>query len=84
MATMNISLPQAMKDWVEAQVATGRYANASDVMRDLVRREQDRAAALEDLMREVQKGIDSGPAEPFDFDDFKARMIRKYGDGGAA
>lgn len=34
---MNISLPDQMKEWVEKQVATGRYADASDYVRDLVR-----------------------------------------------
>ena len=49
MATMNVSLPQQMKDWVDDQVATGRYANASDYVRDLLRRDQDqgRLAALQ-------------------------------------
>ncbi len=37
MATMNISLPDQMKAWVEEQVKSGRYANSSDYMRDLVR-----------------------------------------------
>ena len=30
MATMNVSLPNPMKDWVELQVKTGQYGNASD------------------------------------------------------
>ena len=38
MATMNVSLPDPMKDWVEAQTRTGRYSNASDYVRDLIRR----------------------------------------------
>ena len=42
MATMNVSLPDPMKDWVEAQAATGRYSNASDYVRDLIRRDQER------------------------------------------
>ena len=37
MATMNISLPNTMKSWVETQVETGKYANASDYVRDLIR-----------------------------------------------
>lgn len=41
MATMNVSLPDPMKDWVEAQAQTGRYSNASDYVRDLIRRDQD-------------------------------------------
>jgi len=34
MATMNVSLPDAMKEWVESQTQTGRYGNASDYVRD--------------------------------------------------
>jgi antitoxin ParD1/3/4 len=60
MATMNISLPDAMKEWVEEQVATGRYANSSDVMRDLVRREQERADAREQLQKMVDEALASG------------------------
>jgi antitoxin ParD1/3/4 len=37
MATMNISLPDEMKAFVEGQVATGHFANASDFMRDIIR-----------------------------------------------
>lgn len=43
MAAMNVSLPDAMKAWVEEQVQTGRYGNSSDYVRDLVRRDQERA-----------------------------------------
>ena len=45
MATMNISLPDQMKEWVERRAATGRYSNSSDVLRDLIREAQDREAA---------------------------------------
>ncbi len=79
MATMNISLPDQMKEWVEAQVATGRYANVSDYMRDILRRDQERAEALAELRAEIQKGIDSGPPVPFDFDQFRAEMMDKHG-----
>ena len=37
MATMNVSLPDPMKDWIEGQTRTGRYSNASDYVRDLGR-----------------------------------------------
>lgn len=40
MATMNVSLPDPMKEWVEAQARTGRYSNASDYVRDLILRDQ--------------------------------------------
>lgn len=42
MATMNISLPAPMKDWVEGQASSGRYSNVSDYVRDLIRQEQQR------------------------------------------
>lgn len=60
MATMNISLPEPMKDWVEAQARTGRYSNASDYVRDLIRRDQERARALAELQRLITEGIESG------------------------
>jgi antitoxin ParD1/3/4 len=60
---MNISLPDAMKQWVEEQVASGRYANSSDVMRDLVRKEQERARQLEELGRMARASLASGRVE---------------------
>ena len=60
MATMNISLPDKMKEWVEAQVATGRYANASDYVRDMIREDMDRDAAMEEFDRVVEEALASG------------------------
>lgn len=40
MATLNISLPDAMRSWIDAQVKSGDYANASDYLRDLIRHDQ--------------------------------------------
>jgi len=44
MATMNISLPDKMREWIDQQVATGRFSNASDLVRDLIRDAQVKAA----------------------------------------
>jgi antitoxin ParD1/3/4 len=60
MATMNVSLPDPMKDWVEAQARTGRYSNASDYVRDLIRRDQERTAKLTELQKLITEGIESG------------------------
>lgn len=46
MATMNISLPDPMRDWVEKQLESGLYANNSDYIRDLIRKDQQRAEKL--------------------------------------
>ena len=60
METMNVSLPDPMKDWVEAQTETGRYANASDYVRDLIRRDQERNDNIAAMQRFVDDGLKSG------------------------
>ena len=72
MATMNVSLPDAMKAWVEEQVQTGRYGNSSDYVRDLVRRDQERVAKKAEFERLVQEGIDSG-ISPLTMDEIRDR-----------
>jgi antitoxin ParD1/3/4 len=74
MATMNISLPDEMKAFVEAQVATGRYTNASDYMRALVRRDQGDVHRLRALIDEGEASgwTDKTPEQAF------AEARRKY------
>ena len=60
MATMNISLPDQMKAWVEAQTEDGRYANSSDVVRDLIRREQIKVEKIESMQRLIDEAYASG------------------------
>ncbi len=63
MATMNVSLPDPMKDWVEARARTGRYSNASDYVRDLIRRDQERADKMAELQMLISEGLRSGISE---------------------
>jgi antitoxin ParD1/3/4 len=63
MATMNVSLPDPIKEWVERQAGSGRYSNASDYVRDLIRRDQERADRLAELRRLITEGLDSGVSE---------------------
>jgi len=60
MATMNVSLPDPMKAWVEAQVETGHFSNASDYVRDLIRRDQQDQAQRDALVRALVAGETSG------------------------
>ena len=46
MATLNVSMPDAMREWIDAQVEAGEYANASDYIRDLIRHNQRERDAL--------------------------------------
>lgn len=60
MATMNVSLPDDMKNWVEDQTQTGRYSNASDYVRDLIRKDQDRLEKIAHMQQLVDEGLSSG------------------------
>ena len=60
MATMNISLPDLMKDWVESQIKTGQYGNASDYVRDLIRKDQKEREQINTLQMAITQGIESG------------------------
>ena len=60
MATMNVSLPDEMKDWAENQTAEGRYANVSDYVRDLIRRDIKRTEGI----ARFQAMIDEARASP--------------------
>lgn len=64
MATMTISLPDPMKEWIEAQIKQGDYASTSDYVRDLVRRDRERLSradlSIEDLRRIVDESRASG------------------------
>ena len=60
MATMNISLPDLMKDWVESQIKTGQYGNASDYVRDLIRKDQKESEQINALQMAITQGIESG------------------------
>lgn len=73
MATMNVSLPDPMKSWVESRTRDGRYSNVSDYMRDLIRRDQEREQAISEIQVLIDEGLDSGPPEDFDMSTFIAR-----------
>ena len=60
MAAMNVSLPDRMKAWVESQVKGGQYGNASDYVRDLIRRDQQEREQIKALQEAINKGIKSG------------------------
>lgn len=60
MATMNVSLPELMKDWVEAQIESGKYASSSDYVRDLIRKDQESREKIEALQAAINQGLESG------------------------
>lgn len=61
MTTMNISLPEEMKSFVETQVQQGGYSTASEYLRELIRDAQKKRIADERLEKLLLEGINSGP-----------------------
>ncbi len=59
MASLNISLPQSLKDYVEGRVKTSGYSTPSEYVRELLRQDQKRCAEekLEELLLD---GLNSG------------------------
>jgi len=87
MATMNISLPDRLKEFVQAQVDAQGYSTTSEYFRALVREDQKRAAkaALDALLLE---GIQSGESTPMTQEDWEElrENVRGHEDarGGAS
>ena len=52
---MNVSMPDPMKDWVQGQIETGKYANASDYVRDLIRRDQEKVEVLRQALLDGER-----------------------------
>jgi antitoxin ParD1/3/4 len=80
MTTMNISLPEDMKAFIEGQMAAEGYASASEYLRTLIREAQKRRAkqALEEKFREA---LESGPATAMtreDWDELDRRVWERH------
>ena len=74
MSTMNISLPDDMKDWVDAQVRARGFMSASEYIRDLIRQQRE---DIEELREKLLEGLNSGPgilADEF-FADLSQRIV---------
>ncbi|MCF6318079.1 MAG: type II toxin-antitoxin system ParD family antitoxin [Proteobacteria bacterium] len=74
MATMNISLPNPMRNWVQDRIDEGQYASSSDYVRDLIRKDQARNTKIEALQAAITEGLKSNDIENFDIKAFKKRM----------
>ncbi len=73
----SVSLDNHFTTFIEAQIAEGRYSNASDVMRAGLRLLEEHEAKLAALRVALIEGEQSGPALPFDIEKFVARMRRE-------
>lgn len=70
----SISLGDHFSSFVDRQLARGRYASASEVIRAGLRLLEEHEAKLDALRVALSEGEQSGPARPFDRNAFYARM----------
>lgn len=83
MASMNVSVPDPMRDWVQSRIETGKYASASDYVRDLIRRDQEssleRERRLATLDASIARGIaDADAGRVHDLDEAIDALEAKY------
>jgi antitoxin ParD1/3/4 len=67
MASMNISVPESMREWVRRRIESGEYASVSDYVSDLIRRDQNaqtRQLSVEDIRRTIEEGRAAGATFP--------------------
>lgn len=70
MATMNISLPDDMKAFIEAEAARQGFGTISEYMRAVIRETQVKAARRKQVDALLLEGLDSGPATLFTAEDW--------------
>lgn len=73
MSTMNISLPETLKAFVDDQVADRGYGTSSEYIRELIRGDQDRQR-LRGLLLEGAASPPGTPADPAYFDGLRQRV----------
>jgi antitoxin ParD1/3/4 len=78
MQSMNISLPDSLKKFVDGQIAEGRYSSVSEYVRELIRADEKRKAEdrLEAMLLE---GLDSPETElkPSDWADIRKQALAR-------
>ncbi len=60
MVKKSITVTPQQEEWIQAQMATGAYASDSEVLRELIRKEQQRAAEIESIRSELIKAEKRG------------------------
>ena len=73
MSTMNVSLPEALKDFVEDQVSARGYSTSSEYVRELIRKDQDRQR-LRALLLEGAASPQAATADADYFDQLRDRV----------
>ena len=70
----SISLGAPYTDFIDRQIAKGRFATASEAVRAGLRLLEEQEIAMEKLRAAIDEGYRSGPPEPFDVEHFLSEM----------
>ena len=78
MQSMNISLPDPLKQFVDGQIAQGRYSSASEYVRELIRADEKRKAE-DQLEAKLLEGLSTAesPLTQADWKDLRAEALAK-------
>jgi antitoxin ParD1/3/4 len=60
--TLSFALPEAVRSYIDARVASGQYGNASEYILDLIRKDQEEQARQQ-MRGLIEEGLASGPAK---------------------
>lgn len=71
----SISLTERHQKYLQAKVESGEFASVSEVVRDALRRLEERDRRIAHLQELIREGEESGPAVPFDWDVFMAEKF---------
>ena len=78
MRNTSVSLGQHFTSFIDAQVQSGRYGSASDVVRAGLRLLEEHESRVKALQDALLAGLHSGEPRPFDFEAFKARKRAEH------
>lgn len=76
MGTMNISLPDPLREFVDEQVRQRGYGTSSEYVRDLIRKDQERTR-LRSVLLEGAASQPAGTADREYFDNLRKRVQRR-------
>lgn len=76
--TTSVALGEKLTEYTRRKVASGEFGSASEVIRDALRRAEERDQRVEHLRQLVREGEESGPPQPFDFEQFLKEMHAEY------
>lgn len=71
MASTSVTLGEHWEGFIRTQIESGRYATASEVLRESLRLMERRDAKIEALREAIKEGLASGPATPLDMDEIR-------------